>query len=72
MTLFGQTIDAQQLFSLISLIAMLGLWLAVLSRQRRHARDLKRWKQEQAAREAAQSAPEPSAPEPGPGTGPWG
>ena len=65
MTLFGQTIDGQQLFGLISLIAVLALWLTVLARQRDHVRQIKRWKKEQAAREAP-------PPPPPPGNGPWG
>ena len=61
MTLFGQTLDAQQMFGLVSLIAVLALWLVVLARQRGHVRQIKRWKREQAARKT-----------PAPGDGPWG
>lgn len=63
MTLFGQTLDGQQIFGVVSLIAVLALWLIVLARQRDHGRQIKRWKKEQAAR----SAPPPAA-----GRGPWG
>lgn len=33
MTLFGQTLDGQQIFGLVSLVAVLVLWLVVLARQ---------------------------------------
>ena len=38
MTLFGQTVDGQQIFGLVSLIAVLALWLAVLARHREQRR----------------------------------
>ena len=57
MTLFGQTLDGQQIFGVVSLIAVLALWLIVLARQRDHVRQIKRWKKEQAAR----NAPPPAA-----------
>ena len=59
MTLFGQTLDGQQIFGVVSLIAVLALWLIVLARQRDHVRQIKRWKKEQAA-------------PPTRGRGPWG
>lgn len=63
MTLFGQTLDGQQIFGLVSLIAVLALWLIVLARQRDHVRQIKRWKKEQAERKALADAAE---------RGPWG
>lgn len=63
MTVFNQTLDGQQIFGLVSLIAVLALWLIVLARQRDHARQIKQWKKDQAARKT----PPPAA-----GRGPWG
>lgn len=63
MTLFGQTLDGQQIFGVVSLIAVLALWLIVFSRQRDHVRQIKRWKKEQSARKASPPAA---------GRGPWG
>lgn len=63
MTLFGQTLDGQQIFGVVSLIAVLALWLIVLARQRDHVRQIKRWKKEQAACNASPPAA---------GRGPWG
>jgi len=62
LTLFGQTLDGQQVFGLISLIAVLALWLVVLARQRDHIRQIKRWKKNQ-----TRKTPPPAA-----GRGPWG
>ncbi|WP_162938746.1 hypothetical protein [Brevundimonas naejangsanensis] len=42
MTLFGQPLDAQQVFGVASLVAVLALWLIVLARhrgQKRHHGD---------------------------------
>lgn len=63
MTLFGQTLDAQQIFSLISMLAVLALCMVTLRRRLEHDRQVKRWKKEQAARQA------PSSSNHG---GPWG
>lgn len=41
MTLFGQTLDSQALFGLISLSATLLLWVMVLRRERGYQRWLK-------------------------------
>lgn len=38
MTLFGQSVDGQQIFGLVSLIAVLALWLAVLARHKEQRR----------------------------------
>ncbi|MND86902.1 hypothetical protein D3C77_221020 [compost metagenome] len=34
MTLFGQTLDGQQIFGLATLVAVLALWLVVLARHK--------------------------------------
>lgn len=38
MTLFGQTFDGQQVFGVVSLVAVLALWLMVLTRHKEHRR----------------------------------
>lgn len=40
MTLFGTTLDGQQIISLVSLLLVLVFWILVLKRQRRGDRDL--------------------------------
>ncbi len=64
MTLFGQTLDGQQIFSLISMLAVLALCVVTLARRMEHDRQVKRWKKEEAARQSP-----PSGPDHG---GPWG
>ena len=66
MTLFGQTIDGQQLFGIISLISVLALWLIVLSRERNYARWFRQWEADRKARRDAETAQH------GPKRGPWG
>lgn len=62
MTLFGQTFDGQQVFSLVSLIAVLALWLMVLAGRREHLRFFTRRKPHRRPRADGP----PAAP------GPWG
>ncbi|MBD7941033.1 hypothetical protein [Brevundimonas guildfordensis] len=64
MTLFGQTLDGQQIFSLISMLAVLALCMVTLRRRREHDRQVKRWKKEQEPRQAQSRDPRHS--------GPWG
>lgn len=64
MTFFGQTLDGQQIFSLVSMLAVLALCMVTLRRRIEHDRQMKRWKKEQSVRQA---------PSRGPGHGgPWG
>lgn len=63
MTLFGQTLDGQQIFSLVSMLAVLALCLVTLRRRLEHDRQVKRWKKEQAARQAHSGSNH---------NGPWG
>ena len=67
MTLFGTTLDAQQMLSLASLLLMLVFWIMVLRRQKRADRAL-------AERlEAYKPKPKPPRPDPQqPPRGPWG
>ncbi|WP_024353359.1 hypothetical protein [Brevundimonas naejangsanensis] len=62
MTLFGQTLDAQQIFSLISMLAVLALCMVTLRRRLEHDRQVKRWKKERAARQAPPSGSDHGGP----------
>ena len=55
MTLFGQTLDGEQVFGLISLLCMLGLWLVVLKRERGYARWFRQWEADRKARRDAEA-----------------
>ena len=72
MTLFGQTIDGQQLFGVISLLSVLALWLVVLGRQRGYARWFRQWEADRKARRDMESGRHGDAPRKGHKTGPWG
>lgn len=72
MTLFGQTLDGQQLMGLISMLALLVFWIMVLGRERAYARWFSRWEAERKARrEAEEAGANPDNPHDGP-RGPWG
>ena len=66
MTLFGYTIDGQQLFGVLSLVSVLALWLIVLGRERNYARWFRQWEADRKARRDAETAQN------GPKRGPWG
>lgn len=69
MTLFGQTFDAQQIFALVSLLALLAFWVLVLGRERRWARWIRHWDADRRTRRQAGIGADrpPDAPR-----GPWG
>lgn len=75
MTVFGQTLDGQQLFGLVSLLTLLVFWVVVLGRERDYARWFRGWEADRKARRQAEQAREREAavsdPD-GPGAGPWG
>ena len=54
MTLFGQTLDGQQLFGVISLLAVLLLWIAVWRGERRSVRWFREWEAQRRARRQAE------------------
>ena len=58
MTLFGYTIDGQQLFGVLSLVSVLALWLVVLGRERHYARWFRQWEADRKARRDAELAEE--------------
>ncbi len=70
MTLFGQTLDGQQLFGVISLLSVLALWLVVLGRQRGYARWFRQWEADRKARRDTETARNQA--KRGHKTGPWG
>ena len=67
MTLFGQTLDGQQLFGLISLLTLLAFWIVVWRRDRQATR----WFREWAERRRALSEADRRGGGPSHG-GPWG
>ncbi len=75
MTLFGQTLDGQQLFGLVSLLTVLVFWIAVLGRERGYRRWFQQWEAGRKSRRDAELAAErgDQPPPPSAGTGgPWG
>ena len=72
MTLFGTTLDAQQIASLAGLLAVLVLWLAALRGERDYARWFKQWEADRKARREAEQANAARQTPPGDRKGPWG
>lgn len=70
MTVFGRTLDGQELFALASLLTLLGFWLFVLPRERNYARWFKQWEAGRRAQRLGQDG-ESSGPD-GKPRGPWG
>ena len=68
MTLFGQTLDTQQLFALVLLSASLVYWLFVMRGARNYRRWFKQWEADRKARREAQQRAEGG----GGSGGPWG
>ena len=72
MTLFGTTLDAQQIASLAGLLAVLVLWLAALRGERDYARWFKQWEADRKARREAEQARARHEAQPNDRKGPWG
>jgi len=70
MTLFGQTLDGQQIFSLVSMLAVLVLWIAAWRNDRRESAWLRKWNADRRARREAEQAAEAGSKSDR--TGPWG
>lgn len=68
MTLFGQTLDGQQLFGLISLLTLLAFWMLVWRRERQATRWFRDWEARRRERRQAEERAEGG----GPRGGPWG
>jgi uncharacterized protein HemY len=72
MTLFGTTLDAQQIAGLVSLLVLLVFWLIVLRREQDYARWFKQWEADRKARREAEQANEARDKPPSDRKGPWG
>ncbi|WP_339872864.1 hypothetical protein [uncultured Brevundimonas sp.] len=70
MTIFGRTLDGQELFALASLLTLLAFWLFVLPRERDYGRRFKQWEAERRARRLGQDGG--STRPKGKPRGPWG
>lgn len=68
MTVFGQTLDGQQLFGLISLLVLLAFWIVTLNRER----DYGRWLKGRLARKRKVVGGADRSEDDGPQRGPWG
>lgn len=72
MTLFGQTLDGQQLFGLISLLTLLVFWILVWRRERASARWFRDWEARRKARRQAEERARADASGRGASDGPRG
>ncbi len=73
MTLFGTTLDAQQIAGLVGLLTMLVFWVFVLRREQGYAKWFRSWEAARKARKDAEDAARPvEPPKPGETRGPWG
>lgn len=70
MTVFGRTLDGQELFALASLLTLLVFWLFVLPRERNYARWFKQWEANRRAQRLGQDGE--SSGTDGKPRGPWG
>lgn len=70
MTVFGRTLDGQELFALASLLTLLVFWLFVLPRERNYARWFKQWEAGRRAQRLGQGGE--SSGTDGKPRGPWG
>lgn len=80
MTLFGKTLDAEQIGALVSLLALLLFWIVALRREQGALTVFRKWESDRKARRDAEIAAEEadgqgeaSPPPPtGQKRGPWG
>jgi hypothetical protein len=76
MTLFGTTLDGQQLIGLVSLLTVLAFWIVVLRREQGYARWFRQWESDRKARRDAELRVEGHGPETSDRAdhkrGPWG
>ena len=76
MTLFGRTLDGQEIVALVSLLLMLVLWIIVWRDNRRETDWLKAWNAARKARRDAEIAAEGGTADPASEKreprGPWG
>jgi hypothetical protein len=74
LTLFGTTLDAQQIAGLVSLLALLLFWIMALRREQGALTVFRKWEADRKARRDAEIAAEgaETPPPSGPKRGPWG
>jgi hypothetical protein len=76
LTLFGRTLDGQEIAALVSLLLMLVLWIIVWRDNRRETNWLKAWNEARKARRDAEIAAEGGTADPASEKreprGPWG
>ncbi|HZW16921.1 MAG TPA: hypothetical protein VFF66_11815 [Brevundimonas sp.] len=72
MTLFGRTLDGQEIASLVFMLAALVLWIAVYRGERNWARWFRRWEGDRKARREAELATDKGDGPSSPARGPWG
>lgn len=80
MTLFGRTLDPEQIAALVSLLALLLFWIMALRREQGALTVFRKWEADRKARREAELAAEqgsgqpetPPPPPTGPKRGPWG
>ncbi|NBW13817.1 MAG: hypothetical protein EBR82_38030 [Caulobacteraceae bacterium] len=79
MTLFGKTLDAEQIAGLVSLLALLLFWIMALRREQGALTVFRKWEADRKARRDAELAAEQGVgetetppPSSGPKRGPWG
>ena len=72
MTLFGQTLDPQQMFGLVASLTALACWIVILKRERSAHAWFKQWEADRRARRLAQDGGDTSQASDRPRTGPWG
>jgi len=80
LTLFGKTLDAEQIAGLVALLALLLFWIVALRREQGALTGFRQWEADRKARRDAEIAAEqgadqveaPPPPSTGPKRGPWG
>nr|WP_246347753.1 hypothetical protein [Brevundimonas variabilis] len=71
MTLFGTTLDGQQIAGLVGLLAVLAFWLFAYRGERSAIQNFRAWEAARKSRKDAEDGVKPEGTS-GPGTGPWG
>lgn len=71
MTLFGTTLDGQQIAGLVGLLAVLGFWLFAYRGERSAIQSFRSWEAARKARKDVEDGVKPDE-QSRPRTGPWG
>jgi hypothetical protein len=79
LTLFGKTLDAEQIAGLVALLALLLFWIVALRREQGALTGFRQWEADrkarrdaELARENGEEAPPSNPPSAEPRRGPWG